>query len=89
MIDGEPWFVGKEVAERLGYTNPAKAMGDHCRGVTKRYPILDALGRSQEARILHAEEYLRKRDPEALKVLPKVLAAKKAVRPASIRSPRP
>lgn len=28
-IDGEPWFVGKDVAERLGYSNPQKALRDH------------------------------------------------------------
>ena len=28
-IDGEPWFVGKDVAERLGYSNPQKAIRDH------------------------------------------------------------
>lgn len=28
-INGEPWFVGKDVAESLGYTNPTKAMQDH------------------------------------------------------------
>ena len=27
--DGEPWFVGKDVAEILGYTNPSKALLDH------------------------------------------------------------
>ena len=25
----EPWFVGKDVAEALGYTNPQKAIRDH------------------------------------------------------------
>jgi prophage antirepressor-like protein len=25
------------VAKALGYTNPAKALADHCKGVTKRY----------------------------------------------------
>ena len=29
VIDGEPWFVGKDVAECLGYTNPSKALADH------------------------------------------------------------
>lgn len=29
QIDGEPWFVGKDVAEILGYTNPQKALRDH------------------------------------------------------------
>ena len=28
-IDGEPWLVGKDVAEALGYTNPQKAVRDH------------------------------------------------------------
>lgn len=28
-IQGEPWLVGKDVAESLGYTNPQKAIRDH------------------------------------------------------------
>lgn len=28
-IDNEPWFVGKDVAEALGYSNPQKALRDH------------------------------------------------------------
>ena len=28
-INGEPWFVGKDVAVALGYTNPQKAIRDH------------------------------------------------------------
>ena len=28
-LDGEPWLVGKDVAEALGYTNPQKAVRDH------------------------------------------------------------
>jgi len=28
-IDGEPWFVGKDVADILGYTNASKALLDH------------------------------------------------------------
>ena len=28
-IDGEPWFVGKDVAEALGYFNTSKAIRDH------------------------------------------------------------
>lgn len=38
-IDGEPWFVGKDVAEILGYSNSRKAISDHVdvedKGVTK------------------------------------------------------
>lgn len=29
VIDGEPWFVGADVATALGYTNSRKALGDH------------------------------------------------------------
>lgn len=28
-IDNEPWFVGKDVAKVLGYSNPQKALRDH------------------------------------------------------------
>lgn len=28
-MNGEPWFVGKDVATILGYTNPPKAIRDH------------------------------------------------------------
>jgi prophage antirepressor-like protein len=28
-IDGEPWFVGKDVADILGYTNPRDALAKH------------------------------------------------------------
>ena len=28
-IDGEPWFIGKEVAGVLGYYNTRKAISDH------------------------------------------------------------
>ena len=29
--DGEIWFVAKDIAETLGYTNPQKAVRDHCK----------------------------------------------------------
>lgn len=56
---GNPWFAGKDVCDLLGYTNASKAMNDHCRGVTKRYPISDALGRLQEMRVLSEPDTLR------------------------------
>lgn len=58
-VDGEPWFVGKDVAERLGYADATSAMKQHCRGVVKRHPITDALGREQKARILSEPDVLR------------------------------
>ena len=35
-IDGNPYFVANDVANALGYSNPRKAIIDHCKGVTKR-----------------------------------------------------
>jgi anti-repressor protein len=31
LVDGNPWFVGKDVAEILGYAIPRKAVRDHCK----------------------------------------------------------
>lgn len=47
MINEEPWFVGKDVADILGYSNSRKAIADHVdeedKGVTK----CDTLGGTQ------------------------------------------
>ena len=29
MVNGEPYFVAKDIAEILGYANPQKAVRDH------------------------------------------------------------
>lgn len=34
---GAVLFCGSDVAKALGYSNPSKALSDHCKGVTKRY----------------------------------------------------
>lgn len=36
IIDNKPYFVASDVAKALGYTNPNKAVNDHCRAITKR-----------------------------------------------------
>ena len=52
-VSGESWFVGKDVAEALGYTNPSKAFKDHIaeedKGVTKCY----TLGGTQQMTIIN------------------------------------
>jgi prophage antirepressor-like protein len=58
-LERKPWFVGKDIAIVLGYQNPTKAMNDHCRGVTKRYPIVDSLGRIQNVRIINEPNVYR------------------------------
>lgn len=57
-IDGEPWFVGKDVAEALGYADPTTAIRSHCKGVQKRHP-LPTPGGTQELRILAEPDVLR------------------------------
>lgn len=55
---GEVLFVGKDVCDALGYTNASKAIGDHCKGVTIRYPLQTA-GGVQEVRVLTEADVLR------------------------------
>jgi prophage antirepressor-like protein len=57
--DGEPLFVGKDICDALGYKNASDAMNDHCRGVAKRYPIADSLGRMQETRVISEPDVMR------------------------------
>lgn len=47
--NGQVLFCGKDVAKALGYKDTTNAMKRHCRGVAKRHPITDSLGRTQEA----------------------------------------
>ena len=35
--EGNVWFVAKDVAECLAYTNPLKAVRDHCKGVNETF----------------------------------------------------
>ena len=52
-INGEPWFVGKDVAARLGYSNTVDAISKHVdiedRGLAK----CDTLGGTQEMVIIN------------------------------------
>ena len=54
VIDGEPYFVGKDVATALKYENPQKALRDHVDNEDKKMgernvtpSIKDSLGRDQ------------------------------------------
>ena len=50
MITDCFWFVGKNVAEQLGYTNTRKALGDHVDiwDKTDGVAICDSIGREQK-----------------------------------------
>ena len=49
---GRVLFCGRDVATALGYKDPTNALKQHCRGVAKHHPIVDALGRTQDARFI-------------------------------------
>lgn len=51
LINDEPWFIGKDVADVLGYSNSRKAMADHVDDEDKKdgVTIRDAIGRNQKA----------------------------------------
>ena len=54
LIDAEPWFVGKDTAEALGYSNPRKTMKDHVDKEDKDcVTIRDAIGRDRETSIIN------------------------------------
>lgn len=54
LINNEPWFVGKDVAEILGYSNPPKAIRDHIDDEDKRTErIVHPLGGEQDTYIIN------------------------------------
>lgn len=52
-IDGEPWFVGKDVAEALGYSNARKAVLVHVDAEDKGVTKWDTLGGTQQMTIIN------------------------------------
>lgn len=60
IADGEhPLFVAKDVAQALGYADTVNAIKQFCRGVVKHHPIVDALGRTQEVRVIEEPDVYR------------------------------
>ena len=57
VIDGEPWFVGKDVAEKLGYSKARKAIADYVDEEDKKHSygvtIRDSTGREQKPIVIN------------------------------------
>lgn len=54
MIEGEPWLVGKDVAEALGYAKPLNALAAHVDGDDSlKQGLTDSLGRTQETILIN------------------------------------
>ena len=48
QLEGETWFIGKDVCEALGYTNHLKALSDHVKENHKGVTNCDTLGGPQK-----------------------------------------
>ena len=59
-IEGKVWFVGKDVAEALGYKNAKDAINTHCKkdGVVI-HSLIDSLGRTQQAKYINQRNVIR------------------------------
>lgn len=53
IIDGEPWFVGKDVAEALQYKEPQKAIRTHVDNADKGVSKIDTPGGRQNLIIIN------------------------------------
>lgn len=53
LIDNEPYFVGKDVAEILGYANPQKAIRTHVDDEDKGVNEMDTPGGKQEIIVIN------------------------------------
>ena len=51
--NGEPWFVGKDVAEALGYKNPQEAIRTHIDDEDKGVSEIRTPGGKQNAPIIN------------------------------------
>lgn len=56
--NGEPWFVGKDICEALGFADASSAMRNHCKGVLKQHPLATP-GGVQDLRVLSEPDVLR------------------------------
>lgn len=54
QLDGEPWFVGKDVAIALGYAKPESAISAHVdTDDTLKQGVIDTLGRTQNTTVIN------------------------------------
>ena len=52
-INGEPWFVAKDITQSLGFGNPRQAISSHVDDDDKGVSIMDTLGGRQEMTIIN------------------------------------
>lgn len=89
LDNGEVGFVGKDVAERLGYADTSDAIKRHCRGSVNHRPIPDALGRLQPTRILIVSSTLPEAEAFERWVFEEVLPSVRKTGVYAMRAPDP
>ena len=52
-INGDPWFVGKDVAAALGFTNPRDAISTHVFDEDKGVESIDTIGGKQKMTVIN------------------------------------
>lgn len=59
LINNEPWFIRKDVAQILGYSNPRDALSKHVENEDKdSVAIRDSIGRMQKTQSSMNLEYM-------------------------------
>lgn len=53
IMNDDVWFVGKDVCNILGYSNPRKALSDHVFDDDKGVTVCDTLGGKQNMTIIN------------------------------------
>ena len=54
IIDGEPWFVGKDVANALGYARERDAIANHVdKDDAVKHGVTDSIGREQQTTVIN------------------------------------
>jgi anti-repressor protein len=56
-VDGEPWFVARDVATLLGYAKPRNAVAEHCKGA--RIQGIPTAGGDQQVTIIPERDVYR------------------------------
>lgn len=54
LVDGEPWFVAKDICDSLGYSKPRNAVAQHVDSDDAlKQGVIDSLGREQETTLVN------------------------------------
>jgi len=56
MIDGEPWFIGKDIAKCLGYAKPENAIANHVDSEDKTSTLIQGTGSNYKSKAVIINE---------------------------------